>query len=77
MVPLQLCLYSLYIGMLLVLAYAQEGKPLIFIGHKDALIDPAYFQPEQYMTYVSMSAYELNYMTKPQFFSLSVGSKDI
>ncbi|MDE6056146.1 MAG: glucosyltransferase domain-containing protein [Lachnospiraceae bacterium] len=47
---------------------AQEGKPLIFIGHKDALVNPACFQSDQYMTYVSMSAYELNYMTEPQFF---------
>lgn len=47
---------------------AQEGKPLIFIGHRDALVNQACFQPDQYMTYVSMSAYELNYMMEPQYF---------
>lgn len=47
---------------------AYEGKPLIFIGHKDASVNPACFQPDQFMTYVSMSAYELNYMTEPQYF---------
>ncbi len=47
---------------------AQEGKPLIFIGHRDALVNPACFQPDQYMTYISMSACELNYMTEPQYF---------
>lgn len=47
---------------------AQEGKPLIFIGHREALGNPACFHPDQYMTYVSMSAYELNYMAEPQYF---------
>lgn len=47
---------------------ACSGKPLIFVGHRDALVNPACFQPDQYMTYVSMSAYELNYMTEPIYF---------
>lgn len=47
---------------------AYEGKPLVFIGHREGSVNPACFSPKGAMTYVTMSAFELNYDVEPKYF---------
>jgi len=47
---------------------AYEGKPLIFIGHGRGSVNPACFSPEETMTYVTMSAFEIDYEVEPRYY---------
>lgn len=46
---------------------AYEGKPLIFIGHRGGSVNPSCFSPEEAITYVTMSAFELDYDVEPKY----------
>ena len=47
---------------------AYSGKPLIFIGHREAAFNASCYRSDQFMTYVSMSAYALDYGVEPKYF---------